>query len=128
MLGTQYYNVTGVNPDSQVLRVHSSLGFYPTGDNITINGTTGYRGHLRDEGFWLFNPTIRDNFTISCTPVLQEGMSNFRRSNPMAIASLDDIDNFWEQVQNKMRVHVRLHPIRNITENSCCSVAFVGGG
>lgn len=128
MLGTEHTaNITGIFAGQQVLNVHASLGFYPTGDNITVDGVTGYRGHLRDEGFWLFDREIINKFTISCTPVLQEGMSSFRRSNPNAIASIDDVDDFWLQVYNKMHGHVRSHLIHNITENNCCRAAFVGG-
>jgi hypothetical protein len=129
MLGTEHTtNITGASVGQQaLLNVHASQGFYPTGESMTMDGITGYRGHLQDEGFWLFDRKIINEFTVSCTPVLQEGMSNFRRSNPDAIASVDGVDDFWLQTYNKVYKHVRLHPIHNISENNCCRAAFVGG-
>jgi hypothetical protein len=121
MLGTSH-NRTNVSIDEQllILNVHETLGYYPTDMTITINGTTGYKGHIQNEGFWLFNPTIRDNFTVSCTSVLEEGMSGFRKNTPSA----DDVDDFWNELSSKMHEDVKLHPIHDMLKHSCCSVAF----
>lgn len=107
---------TGQINSKLMLHMKASLGYY---QNVDLG-----KGVIYSEDPWLFNTEERKKYTISCAPVVQEGVSAVDREGVAYTLSEDDLERVWDSIYLEMRKDVRNNPLYDRDLHNCCSVSF----
>ena len=114
-----------ISKNTMRLQIRATLGCYPIGEKIevVVNGTTVERDKMvcGDENF-----DMLDNVTVSCIPVLQEGMKIKRKSNSTIPVLKEDVEFSWPILYSEVSGYVRNNPGYGRYDNNCCSACLNG--
>lgn len=95
-----------------------SQGYYPIGGDKS-------KGHVSSEDFWLFDKKARDERTVSCTPLIQEGDKDKKKNSADALLiNEDDLYSVWDVLIQAMSDDSKKTPIWDRYTHNCCTVAF----
>lgn len=121
---TEIHGIKDISEDTMVLQIRATLGCYPIHEKIEVlvNGTNVKRNKMvcGDENF-----NMLDNVTVSCIPVLQEGMK-IRKSNLTIPVLKEDVEISWPILYSEIYGHMRNNPGYDRDDNNCCSACLNG--